>query len=93
MLVNGECSVYPVRPITCRTHFVYSNPQSCRPSSDPEYTAIDPLGLTSVVTVTNPFAQKIKDRIENAGMDFSHSMMLLPQWLAIKMGWEFAISL
>ena len=93
MLVNGECIIYPVRPVTCRTHFVYSNPQSCRPSYDPEYIATDPLALTSVVTVTNPLLQKIRDRIENAGMDFSHSIMLLPQWLAIKMGWDLAVSL
>jgi len=93
MLVNGGCIIYPVRPITCRTHFVYSNPQYCRPSNDPEYIATSPLALTSVIAVTNPFSQKIKDRIENAGMDFSRSIMLLPQWLAIKMGWDFAVSL
>jgi hypothetical protein len=26
--------------------------------------------------------------IENAGLDFSRSIMLLPHWLALEMGWE-----
>jgi hypothetical protein len=35
----------------------------------------------------------IRDHIENAGLDFSRSIMLLPHWLALKMDWDFAISL
>jgi len=34
----------------------------------------------------------MKEHIENAGLDFSRSIMLLPQWLAIEMAWEFAVS-
>jgi len=49
--------------------------------------------LTSVVTATSPFSMAIRDHIENAGLDFSRSIMLLPHWLAIQMGWDFAISL
>ncbi len=40
LLVDCACSVYPVRPIICRTHFVSSDPSACRrayrePSSEP----------------------------------------------------------
>ena len=92
MLVKGECSAYPVRPIICRTHFVCSDPTACRPSSDPEYIEENPLALTSIVTMSNPFSMKIRDSIETAGLDFSQSIMLLPHRLAIEMDWDFAIS-
>lgn len=28
-LVDNLCSIYPVRPMTCRTHFVQNSPQLC----------------------------------------------------------------
>ncbi len=93
LLVNGACIAYPVRPVVCRTHYVCSNPQSCRAAIDPESTEDAPVVLTSVVTVTSPFSMVMRNYIENAGLDFSRSIMLLPHWLAIEMGWDFAISL
>ena len=92
LLVNSACSVYPVRPVVCRTHFVCSHLLSCRAVHDPESTEDAPVVLTSVVTTTSPFSMAIRDHIENAGLDFSRSIMLLPHWLAIEMGWDFAIS-
>jgi len=84
---------YPVRPIVCRTHFVCSHPISCIAVNDPESTEAAPVVLTSIVTAAGPFSKAIKEHIENAGLDFSRSQMLLPHWLAIEMGWAFAISL
>ena len=92
LLVNGACSAYPVRPVVCRTHFVCSDPQSCTSVNDPESTEDAPVVLTSVVKATSPFSMAIRDHIENAGLDFSRSIMLLPHWLAIEMDWDFAIS-
>ncbi len=92
MLVEGKCSVYPMRPLICRTHFVCSDPPACRPLYDPESIEGDPVGLTSVIMSTNLFSVRIKDRIENAGFDFYGSSMLLPHYLAIEMNWDFAIS-
>jgi len=92
MLVKGACSAYPVRPVICRTHFVCSDPTACRPTNDPESIEDDPLALTSIVTATSPFSMRIRDSIETAGLDFSQSVMLLPHWLAIEMGWDFALS-
>lgn len=90
--VNGACGVYPVRPVVCRTHFVSSLPLSCRAANDPESSVEAPMMLRSVVTAATPFSTELKELIENAGLDFSRSRMLLPQWLAIEMGWDFTIA-
>jgi len=29
---KGECSIYPVRPIKCRSYFVFSDPEICKPN-------------------------------------------------------------
>ncbi len=92
LLVNGECSAYPVRPVVCRTHFVCSNSLFCCALNDPESTEEAPVVLKSVLEATSPFSMAIKEHIESAGLDCSRSTMLLPHWLAIKMGWDFAIS-
>ena len=92
LLVNGACSAYDVRPVVCRTHFVSSHPLSCHAANDPESAEESPLVIELVGTVTNPFSMAIKDHIEKAGLDYSRSMTLLPQGLAIEMGWDFAVS-
>jgi Fe-S-cluster containining protein len=92
LLVDGVCSVYPVRPVVCRTHFVRSHPASCCAANDPESTEDAPLALLSVVATSRPFVQAMKDEIESAGLDFSRSIMLLPHWLAIEMAWDFGLS-
>jgi Fe-S-cluster containining protein len=91
LLVNGACRAYPVRPIVCRTHFVLSNPLFCRSANDPESTEGAPVVLSSVLKATSAFSKEIRVHIENEGLDFSRSQMLLPHWLAIEMGWDFAI--
>ena len=92
LLVEGVCSVYPVRPVVCRTHFVCSHPVFCYAANDPNWTQDVPTVLTSVVTVADPFARTIRDHIEDAGVDSSRSMMLLPHGLALHMGWDFALT-
>lgn len=92
LLVAGECGVYPMRPLICRTHFVRSDPSACRHFSDPEAVGYSPESLATVLKVTDPFAAQIRDRIENSGLDYHRSVMLLPHWLAIEMNWDFAIS-
>jgi len=93
LLVNGICSAYPVRPVVCRAHYVCSHPLSCRAAIDPKSTEDAPAVLTSVVTDTSPLARAIQDHIEDSGLDFSRSILLLPHWLAIEMGWDFGIAL
>ncbi len=92
LLVKGSCSAYPMRPISCRTHFVCSDPAFCRFSDNPSAAKPKPIALTSVVTATNLFSKRLKKSINENASDFSHGTMLLPHWLAIEMGWAFAIS-
>lgn len=92
LLVEGECMVYPMRPLICRTHFVCSDPSACRHSSDPESVEDAPKTLATVLEVTNPFSVRIRDRIESTGLNYNRSIMLLPHWLAVEMNWDFDIS-
>jgi Fe-S-cluster containining protein len=92
LLVDGACSAYSVRPVVCRTHFVNSIALACRSAIDPESAEDPPATLMSVVKAASPFAEAVRDHIEKMGLDFSRSVMLLPHWLAIEMGWEFALS-
>ncbi len=93
LLVNNRCSVYPVRPVVCRAHYVSSHPSYCCAVNDPESTEDPPVVLKSVVEAVSPYTRLIRAQIENSGVSFSQSNMLLPQWLAIEMGWDFAILL
>ncbi len=92
MLVEGVCSAYPMRPVICRRHLVSSDPLACRPYYNPESNEGPPVIISSVIQVTNQFSNRIKDYIENSGLNFRKSIMLLPHWLAIEMQWDFAIS-
>jgi len=92
LLVDQACSAYPVRPIMCRAHYVSSDPEACCAANDPESTEAPPVVLRSVVAATTPFSSKIRHHIETAGLDFSRSIMLLPHYLAIEMGWDFAVA-
>ncbi|MDD5206147.1 MAG: YkgJ family cysteine cluster protein [Desulfobacterales bacterium] len=90
LLVNGACSAYLARPLVCRTHFVSSHPWYCLAANDPKSTEDEPVAITSILTETSLFSMAIKDHIEETGADFCRSVMLLPHWLAIQMGWDFA---
>jgi hypothetical protein len=91
-LVDGACSAYPVRPVVCRTHYIRSHPRLCREANDSVSTSPHPVAITSVVEETRRFSLMIRDYVESAVGDFSRSRMLLPHWLAIQMGWDFAIA-
>lgn len=88
LLVDRICSVYPVRPVICRTHYVRSDPSACRPAHDPRPSEPAPVALASIFQVTQPLSQLFRAEIEAAGLDYSRSIMLLPHWLAVEMGWE-----
>ncbi len=73
-----ECSIYDVRPLTCRAHFVISPPENCLPEAvDPE---IQQLG-----------SEKMQDSIIRQQMEFVRAMGLprlefygtLPRMVAI----------
>ncbi len=91
LLVDGACSAYPVRPLTCRTHFVHTPAEACRASNDPHSGTAPPAVIAALVNAARPFAAAVKDYIEQDGVDFSRSILLLPHGLAIEMDWDFAI--
>lgn len=92
LLVDGACSAYPLRPVVCRTHYIRSNPDLCREAHTPGSKSPHPVVITSIIEETRRFSVTIRDYIETTIGDFSRSRMLLPHWLAIQMGWDFAIA-
>lgn len=92
LLVDGACIAYPARPLICRTHFVRSPAALCAAALDPEAAEDAPTALTAVLTATRSFADAIKTYVENSGLDFSRSMILLPHGLATEMDWDFALA-
>ena len=84
--ISARPGIVPFMPLLC------SHPLSCCSANDPESKEDAPVVLKSVVTAASPFSMAIRDHIENEGLDFSRTIMLLPHWLAIEMGWDFAIS-
>jgi len=92
LLVDGACIAYPVRPMVCRVHLVSSDPHLCYAVHEPALTEDDPTVLTSVAAATAPSSRALADRVDQTGVDYSRSLMLLPHWLAIEMDWPFAIS-
>lgn len=93
LLVEGACGVYPVRPAVCRTHFVSTPPLTCQSASHPGSSAVSPVTLASIVEAADPYCLAIKEHIEGAGWDYQRTLMLLPHWLGVAMGWDFGISL
>lgn len=89
--VHGACSIYPVRPAVCRAHFVSSHPRFCFSANDPDSIEEAPVVLSSVVEAAGMVSVLVRTQIEEEGLDFSRSLLLLPQWLAIEMGWDFSI--
>lgn len=55
--INGECSIYPVRPISCRKHLVISNPQNCNKNNNCKM--MKPYFMRSILLYTDMLSRNI----------------------------------
>jgi Fe-S-cluster containining protein len=82
-LVDNRCSIYPVRPLTCRTMYVTSSPDACRQESDPLFDRTATfVPVHALVRVVQPAYISIRAVVEKQGADYLASAHLLPEWLA-----------
>jgi Fe-S-cluster containining protein len=86
-LVDDTCSIYPVRPVFCRTHHVVSPPDACRPLGDAARLDI-PIESMRIFAKTAPIATKLRALVERQGADFNGTVHLLAEWLAHLLGIE-----
>jgi Fe-S-cluster containining protein len=82
-LQDDACSIYPVRPMMCRTHHVSSSPDACRQVGDPAFSRDEQVAvLASIHRVSQPTILRIRAVVERQGADFRATVHLLPEWLA-----------
>jgi hypothetical protein len=86
-LIDDACSIYSVRPVFCRTHYVTSPADACRPEGDP--ARLDaPVELMRIFAKASPIGIKLRAFVENQGADFNGTVHLLAEWLAHLLGVE-----
>jgi Fe-S-cluster containining protein len=88
LLVEGKCSVYPVRPAICRGYYVSSNPRSCMPTNDPLALPEEPAIMRTIPRVGREEGMRIVALVQSRGVKFEDSVLPLPKWLAITMNWK-----
>jgi Fe-S-cluster containining protein len=86
-LVGDACSIYPVRPMFCRTHYVTSPADACRPEGDPARLDV-PIESMRIFAKAAPIGTKLRALIESQGSDFNGTVHLLAEWLAHLLGLE-----
>jgi len=79
-LVDDACSIYPVRPVFCRTYHVSSPADACRPAADPAHLDV-PVEVLAIAAKTTPIASTLRAFIQSQGSDFKGSVHLLAEWL------------
>ncbi len=88
LLVDGTCLTYPARPFVCRVHYVSTSLDNCRSYVAVKYAQDERTMLRSIKNASQPFAKRIRQSIEAQGMNVVETMVLLPQGLAVELGWE-----
>lgn len=86
-LIDDVCSIYPVRPVFCRTYYVTSPADACRPPGDPARPDV-PIESMRIFTRTVDVAAKLRALVERQGADFNGTVHLLAEWLAHLLGVE-----
>ena len=88
LLVVGKCSTYPVRPFVCRVHYVSSSLDNCRSYIAVRDAPDERTLLRAIKNASEPFAMRIRQSIAAQGVNPVETMVLLPQGLALEMGWK-----
>ena len=78
LLVDNTCSVYPVRPTTCRNHFVSSPVAEC----DPATGSGDPALILDVAKASFTYVSELRRVVESQGGSYMATIHLIGEWLA-----------
>jgi hypothetical protein len=78
LLDDGRCRVYPVRPVTCRSHLVSSPVSEC----DPAVGSGDPAMILDVAKASFDHVAELRAAIESQGGSYLASIHLIGEWLA-----------
>lgn len=78
LLVDGRCSAYEVRPVTCRNHLVSSPAAEC----DPAVGSGDPALIFDVAKASYEHVVQLRRLVENQGGNYLATIHLLGEWLA-----------
>jgi hypothetical protein len=84
LLEDGRCGAYPVRPVTCRNHYVSSPASVC----DPAVGNGEPDVMLAVAAATYDHVAEIRRIVEQQGGNYLASVHLLPEWLGHLLGVE-----
>ncbi len=71
---NGECTIYEVRPINCRSYLVFSDPETCKPKDGNRPTEYG----GGIVDVTRNTTQRISSIVYGKGQNLL--IQTLPHW-------------
>ena len=69
LLVDGECSVYAVRPALCHKHHSLNDEQCRRSFENPGDTSIPPVGHPLIIQSTRAAILGFKDALDKVGLD------------------------
>jgi hypothetical protein len=78
LLDDHRCSAYPVRPITCRNHYVASPASSCDPAVGDGNVEV----MESVAAAASSYVAELRATVERQGGNYLASVHLLQEWLA-----------
>lgn len=78
LLVDNQCSAYPVRPTTCRNHYVSSPVAEC----DPATGTGEPTLIMDVAKASATYVVELRRVVESQGGNYMATIHHIAEWLA-----------